>query len=257
MVEDEKDARSRPYGLLNLDVQFAEARSEILEESADRVAAMKLAAHEVLQPSDDDVYRVRVMGRHDRVEIAAIPGGWKAPHQVGTRIIRRQPSNGRHAAIIPHPLTSAVPKAARSPGGTAGAPLTHLVVDSAAIGCKSRRALGQDTRDNDAAGRAVKHEFRGRELELLEIVQFVDLDDGERVATRPGESTLETRLPWSAEQVGDEVRRMVYDDGDRQPRWLRLKAGLEAREVRVDDAALGALPLELEFDDLAVARYGE
>jgi hypothetical protein len=108
---------------------------------------------------------------------------------------------------------------------------------------------------NDAAGREVKHEFRGRELELLEIVQFVDLDDGERVATRPGESTLETRLPWSAEQVRDEVRRMVYDDGDRQPRWLRLKAGLEARGVRVDDAALGALPLEL--DDLVVARYGE
>ena len=52
-----------------------------------------------------------------------------------------------------------------------------------------------------------------------------------------------------------EVRRIVYDDGDRQPRWLRLMAGLEALGVRVDDAALGALPLEL--DDLVVARYGE
>lgn len=108
----------------------------------------------------------------------------------------------------------------------------------------------------DAAGRHLKSESRGRELELLDIVLFVELDDGGRVRTPPRESTLAARFPWSAGHVREDVRRMVYDDGDRQPRWLGLMEGLKERGVRTHDAALAALPLELEFDDAVIARYG-
>ena len=110
---------------------------------------------------------------------------------------------------------------------------------------------------HDAAGREVRRELRGRELELLDIVLFVELDDGERVACRPGETTLATRLPWSADQVRQEVRRIAYDDGDRpdRPRWRDLMAGLESRGVGASDAALAALPFALELDDPLTARF--
>ncbi len=108
---------------------------------------------------------------------------------------------------------------------------------------------------HNAAGNEVGRELRGRDQELLEIVIFVELDDGRRVETRPGEIKLGTRLPWDANGVRREVRRMVYDDSDRWPRWRDLMAGLEERGVRADDAALVALPYVLELDPALVARY--
>ncbi len=111
-------------------------------------------------------------------------------------------------------------------------------------------------RVHDAAGREVRREVRGRELEVLDVVLFVVLDDGERVASAPGETRLIARLGGSAEQLREDVRRIVYDDGDRWPRWLDLMARLESRRVSADDAALAALLLVLEFDDEVVALYG-
>jgi hypothetical protein len=111
-------------------------------------------------------------------------------------------------------------------------------------------------RVHDAAGLEVRSEVRGRELEVLDIVLFVELDDGERVTTRLGETKLIARFEHSAEQLRADVRRMVYDDGDRSPRWADLMAGLQGRGVSADDAALGALPLVLEFDDGLAALYG-
>jgi hypothetical protein len=111
-------------------------------------------------------------------------------------------------------------------------------------------------RVHDAAGREVRREVRGRELEVLDIVLFVERDDGERVASAPGETRLIARLGGSAEQLRQDVRRIVYDDGDRRPRWLDLMARLESRGVSGDDDALAALPLVLEFDDKVVALYG-
>jgi hypothetical protein len=108
---------------------------------------------------------------------------------------------------------------------------------------------------HDAAGRRVRTEVRGRELEVLDIVLFVELDDGERVATAVGANRLIIRLGESAEQLREDVRRIVYDDGDRRPRWHDLMAGLESRGVDADDAALAALPLVLEFDDEVLALY--
>ena len=108
----------------------------------------------------------------------------------------------------------------------------------------------------DASGREVRREVRGRELEMLDIVLFVELDDGDRVATRLGEIKLAARLEESAEQLRAEVLRIVYDDGDRTPRWAGLMADLESMGVNADDAALAALPLVLEFDDEVLAVYG-
>src|SRR5687768_17914396 len=101
-------------------------------------------------------------------------------------------------------------------------------------------------RVHHADGREVRSEVRGRELELLDIVLFVQLDDGERLASGLGETRLIARLGWSAEQLREEVSRVVYDDGDRWPRWRDLISGLERRGVSADDAALAALPLVLE-----------
>ena len=111
-------------------------------------------------------------------------------------------------------------------------------------------------RVHDASGREVRSEARGRELEVLDIVLFVELDDGDRAQTRPGETRLIARVDWSAGQLRERVRRMVYDGGDRTPRWFELMAALESRGLGADDYALAALPLVLEFDDEVAARYG-
>jgi hypothetical protein len=111
-------------------------------------------------------------------------------------------------------------------------------------------------RVHDAAGRELRREIRGRELELLDIVPFVELDDGERVATGPGKIRLIVGLGGSAEQLRERVRRMVYDDGDRRPRWLDLMSGLESRGVGADEAGIATLPFVFEFDDEVRALYG-
>jgi hypothetical protein len=71
---------------------------------------------------------------------------------------------------------------------------------------------------------------------VLDIVLFVELDEGERVACAPGETRLVARLGGSAEQLREDVRRIVYGEGDRLPRWLDLTARLAGRGVSADDA---------------------
>jgi hypothetical protein len=100
-----------------------------------------------------------------------------------------------------------------------------------------------------------KSEVRGRELEVLDIVLFVELENGDRVLSRQGETTLIARLGWSSGQLHDRVRQIVNDTRDRAPRF-ELIAGLERRGLSVDDSALAALPLVLEFDDEVTALYG-
>jgi hypothetical protein len=107
----------------------------------------------------------------------------------------------------------------------------------------------------DAAGREVRSEVRGRELEVLDIVLFVELDDGDRVPTRPGETMLIARIGWSAGQLRERVRRIVCDNRELRP-WRELMVGLESRGLRADDSVLTALPLVLEFDDEVAALYG-
>lgn len=105
----------------------------------------------------------------------------------------------------------------------------------------------------DGTGREVRTEARGRELEVLEIVPFVELDAGDRVTTATGKNRLIVRRDGSAAELREEVRRIAYDDTDRNPRWLDLMRDLERKGVKADDAALAALPFVLEIDDEVVA----
>jgi hypothetical protein len=107
----------------------------------------------------------------------------------------------------------------------------------------------------DAAGREKRGEVRGRELELLDIVMFIELDDGERVSNAPEEIRLLARLDGTMHELRERVEQMVYDDGDRWPRWRNLMAALKTREVHADDPAIAALPLILEFTDEVLALY--
>jgi hypothetical protein len=111
-------------------------------------------------------------------------------------------------------------------------------------------------RFHDAAGREVRSEVRGRELEVLDIVLFIELDDGERVSTPPGEIRLIGRLDGTMDELRERVEQMVYDDGDRWPRWRNLMAALKSRGVDADDPAIATLPLILEFTDEVLALYG-
>ena len=110
-------------------------------------------------------------------------------------------------------------------------------------------------RVHDAAGREVRSEPRGRELELLDILIFIELDDGERVSNAPEEIRLLARLDGTMDELRERVEQMVYDDGDRWPRWRNLMAALNARGVRADDPAIAALPLTLEFTGEVLALY--
>ena len=110
-------------------------------------------------------------------------------------------------------------------------------------------------RVHDAAGREVRSEVRGRELEVLDIVMFIELDDDERVSTTPGEIRLIARLDGTMDELRERVEQVVYDDGDRWPRWRNLMAVWNTREMHADDPTIAALPLTLEFNDEVLALY--
>jgi hypothetical protein len=74
----------------------------------------------------------------------------------------------------------------------------------------------------DAAGGEVRTEVRGRELEVLDIVLFVELDGGERVATAVGENRLVARL--------GELRRRQGDLAPVVPADLRQRPGRVAAD---------------------------
>ena len=63
----------------------------------------------------------------------------------------------------------------------------------------------------------MRREVRGRELEVLDIVVFIELDDGERVSTPPGEIRLIARVDGTIDYLRERVGQMIYDDGDRWP----------------------------------------
>ena len=52
---------------------------------------------------------------------------------------------------------------------------------------------------------------------MLDIVVFIELDDGERVSTPPGEIRLIARVDGTIDYLRERVGQMIYDDGDRWP----------------------------------------
>ena len=85
---------------------------------------------------------------------------------------------------------------------------------------------------------------------------FIVLDNGERVSNEPEEIRLLARLDGTMDELRERVEQMVYDDGDRWPRWRNLMAALKTRSVHADDPAIAALPLNLEFTAEVLALYG-
>jgi hypothetical protein len=55
---------------------------------------------------------------------------------------------------------------------------------------------------------------RGRDLELLDIVQFVELDDGRRVRTTE-QSLLSVAVDSKLDELRERVRELVHTGGDR------------------------------------------
>jgi hypothetical protein len=96
---------------------------------------------------------------------------------------------------------------------------------------------------------------------VLELVHFVDLDDGRRVTTeRLGSQTLATEREITVDELRDEIRETIYEDEIREievladePRWEELIEALGDAGVTVDAAALEALPFVVELDDEVTA----
>jgi hypothetical protein len=102
---------------------------------------------------------------------------------------------------------------------------------------------GVMVRTRDAAGRAVRRWEYEPDPTVLEIVHFVDLDDGRRVTTKEfGEMSLEMSLDCSEDELRAEVREFIFEEEMRslaeladEPRWDDMVKVL-ARDVRVDEA---------------------
>ena len=111
-------------------------------------------------------------------------------------------------------------------------------------------------RVHDQAGRLVRTEVRGRDLELLDLVQFVDLVDGRRVSTTE-QFLLSVALDSNVDELRDRVRELVQMGGDRyKPRWQDLIDALHEEGVSTDEPSLAALPWVFERDDDVGARFG-
>src|SRR5215203_2934351 len=96
----------------------------------------------------------------------------------------------------------------------------------------------------------------------LSIVHFVDLADGRRVTTEAfGEMSLSVPREDDEPELREAIREVIFEDELREvdtdlldePRWPEMSAVLREHGVVADDAALAALPFEVELDDDVLA----
>jgi hypothetical protein len=100
-------------------------------------------------------------------------------------------------------------------------------------------------------------QVRAPDPTALEIVHFVDLDDGRRVTTEHhGKSSLHISLDCSEGELLAELREFVFEDELREipedadePRWPEMIQELARAGVAVDERTLGALPFVVEVDE--------
>lgn len=100
---------------------------------------------------------------------------------------------------------------------------------------------------------------------VLDVVQFVDLDDGTRLTSEVlGDMTMSVPATFSRNQVLADLREMIYEDELRaavkevadEPRWEDVGVLLQTRGVAADDASLAAMPFVVELGDDVVERFG-
>jgi hypothetical protein len=111
----------------------------------------------------------------------------------------------------------------------------------------------------DEAGNEVVREFVEDDPGVvLDVVHFVDLDDGRRVTTEAsGGMTVSVPRGSRREQVVQDVRELIFDDELREvdeylreePRWEAMCSALRRQGVAADDEALAALPFVVELED--------
>ena len=110
-------------------------------------------------------------------------------------------------------------------------------------------------------GRAVRHWAPGPDPTVLQIVHFVDLEDGRRVTTeRFGAMSLEMSLDCSEEELRREVVEFVFEDEMREipedaeePLWEDMLEGVAREGVSADEKSLGELPFIVELDEQILA----
>jgi hypothetical protein len=92
---------------------------------------------------------------------------------------------------------------------------------------------------------------------VLDVVQFVDLDDGRRISIPPGKNLLAVP-PGGAPDLPERVREFIHADSGLpdSPLWQDMLEALRHHGVGADRAALAALPFVVELDDEVRALAG-
>jgi hypothetical protein len=99
---------------------------------------------------------------------------------------------------------------------------------------------------------------------VLQVVHFVDLDDGRRVTTAAfGEMSLHLPGGGTLDELRGELREFIFEDDLRDvdderaeaPRWADMASALHGQGIVADDQWLLALPFVVELDDDVVAAF--
>lgn len=116
----------------------------------------------------------------------------------------------------------------------------------------------------DESGTVVVRELVPSEPGLvLQVVHFVDLDDGGRFTTESlGDMSLSVPRDCPLEQLRDELRDFIFEDDLREvdeelaaePRWGDMSSVLREHGIVADEKALLALPFVVELDDDVVTE---
>jgi hypothetical protein len=129
-----------------------------------------------------------------------------------------------------------------------------VAADQRAFGTSSREVVAVDENGTELS-REVVPDAPGL---MLQVVQFVDLDNGVRASTEAfGVMTLSVPRTCSLDDLREDLRGFVFEeelleldeDLADEPRWEALSAALRQEGVVADDAALLALSFIIDIDD--------
>jgi hypothetical protein len=117
----------------------------------------------------------------------------------------------------------------------------------------------------DEGGRETEREVPQPDPRVIDIVHFVDLDDGRRITTEEfGDISLDLGGPCDETLLRYEVREAIFGEEMREipefaagPRWEDMIEALHRAGVEADESALAALPFVVQLDEQLVARAAE
>jgi hypothetical protein len=133
-------------------------------------------------------------------------------------------------------------------------------VELGALGTRTSSSPGTvDENDNELSRELIWAEA-GLGLKL-QVVHFVDLDDGRRVTSEGfGRRSLYVAGRCTRGELGEALREFIFEDDIREvdealagERWADMVSALRVHGVVTDDERLLALPFLVELDDDVVA----